>query len=101
MTTHGPNVQKLIAKRAAQIIIPDGGGFFDGLAVFSEPVRLQVSLIQATRWVEEVLRGVKAARENPWGEDDEKIAGAVLERIEQQRLAQFRERRKKRKRPNV
>jgi hypothetical protein len=37
---------------------------------------------EATAWVEQALAAVKSARDNPYGDDDEAIAGEILRQVE-------------------
>jgi hypothetical protein len=63
----GPNVRKLIVHKMSLLMIPPGS---------KEPAR------DATAWVEQAIAVVKTAPDNPYGDDDEAIAGAILEGIE-------------------
>jgi hypothetical protein len=81
----GPNVKRLIAHKMSLLLIPPGSGknaLGVGLAGLAKPGNLVAVAREATAWVEEALAVVKTAPDNPYGEDDEAIAGAILEGIE-------------------
>lgn len=80
--TVGPNVKRLIIHKMAMDAIPDGGGFADGID-FLLSGKLGESAKSATAWVKEALRVFKTAPDNPFGDDDEAIAGAILQKIEE------------------
>ena len=77
----GPNVKRLLAHFTARIAIPPGGGFAAGIALLTTPGRLSEVSRMALRDVEKALEAIKAAPDNPYGDDDEVIAGAILERL--------------------
>jgi hypothetical protein len=81
----GPNVRKLHAEMLARVAIPNGGGLADGLALFTTPGRFQEVARQAMEQVETALEAMKSAPDNPYGDDDEVIAGAMLQAIEERR----------------
>lgn len=83
MTTQSPNVRKLICHRVAQLMIPAGGGLADGVSAILQPGKLTRAAREATDFVNESIRAVKAAPDNPWGDDDEAIAGEILRRLQQ------------------
>ncbi len=76
----GPNVKKLIIRKMSHDMVPDGGGFVDGLQA------LQGDLAErgrkASAWVEQAIDAVKLATDNPYGDDDERIAEKILREIE-------------------
>lgn len=74
----GPNEKKLIAKRAAKIMIPDGGDVLDGFDALTGGDLARITK-EACEWVSEAIEAVKAAPDNPYGDDNEAIAEAVLE----------------------
>lgn len=77
----GPNVRRLIAIKMAKDAITSGGGFADGMKYLTSP-GLGQRAQEAAKWVEEAIRTVKSAPDNPWGDDDEAIAGELVKRIE-------------------
>lgn len=83
MTTLGPHVRKLICHRAAQLLIPPGGRLADLGAGLVLPARISNAAREAAEWAQAVIRAVKATPDNPWGDDDEAIAGEILRRLQQ------------------
>lgn len=81
----GPNVKKLIASRMAVIAIPRNGGFQDGIAFLTNPAAITQAARDATEWVNDAVSAVKQSPNNPFGDDDEAIAGEVLRQIEEKR----------------
>lgn len=81
----GPNVRKLIVFKASRDAIPDGGGMADGMRFLTDPTYRKTVLDGAERWVIRALDVVKTSPDNPYGHDDEAIAAAILERIDDRR----------------
>ena len=81
----GPNVRKLVVEKMAKDAIPDGGGLADGIAFLSDKDRIIDGARDAQKWVEQALAVVKTAPNNPWGNNDEAIAGEILKQIEAKR----------------
>jgi len=81
----GPNVKKLITHKMSRDAIPDGGGFADGLSFLSNPERMAKAARAATEWVEHAIAIVKTAPDNPYGDDDEAIAGEILRQIDERK----------------
>lgn len=79
--TIGPNVKRLIIRKMSVDAIPKGGGFGDGID-FLMSGKIGESAKAATAWVKEALRVFKTAPDNPFGDDDEAIAGHILAGIE-------------------
>lgn len=82
--TQGPNVKKLICRKMAHLMVPDGAGFADGIRELAEQGNVGRRAQQATAWAEEAIAAVKAAPDNPYGDDDEAIAGEIVRQIEAQ-----------------
>jgi hypothetical protein len=76
----GPNVKKLIAHKMALDAIPPGGGVADG-ASFLLSGKLGESAKAAAEWVKQAIAVIKAAPDNPYGDDDEAIAAEILRRV--------------------
>lgn len=83
----GPNVKKLISHRMAQLMIPEGADnpWVAGMRALSSPAKVRAYALEATRWVAAALAVVKTAPDNPYGDDDEAIAGHILQGIEERR----------------
>jgi hypothetical protein len=82
MTTQplGPNVRKLIAYKTALLILPPGtpeplAQARRGLAHLADYRR------EAEAWVREALAVLTRAPDHPYGEDEEVLAGVLLQRI--------------------
>jgi hypothetical protein len=83
MSDYGPNVTKLIMKFVMREAIPTGGGFADGIEFFMNPERRKQVLAKAEADAVEAIRLIKSAPDNSYGDDDEVIAGVILEKIAQ------------------
>lgn len=74
----GPNVKRLLVLKVAKDAIPDGGGFAAGIDALMTPGRMVELSRNALMWIEEALTVFKSASDNPYGDNDEAIAGAIL-----------------------
>lgn len=82
----GPNVRKLIVEKMSLDAVPSGDGLADAIAFISSSERIVAGAKAATAWVELVIRTVKEAPgDNPYGDDDEAIAGAFLRGLDERR----------------
>lgn len=79
----GPNFMQLVFHKISRDAIPPGGGLADGIRLFTEPGRFQQVAKEAFAWVDKAIAVMKTAPDNPYGDDDEAIAAAILERIEE------------------
>jgi len=82
----GPNVRRLIARKMALLAIPAGSGkdsFTKGLDVITNRGKFSSIASEASAWVQAVIATMKTAPDNPYGDDDEAIAGEILKEIEQ------------------
>lgn len=61
-------------------MIPDGGGFADGVKALQGDLAARGR--EASAWVEQQIKAVKLAPDNPYGDDDERIAEEILRGIE-------------------
>lgn len=77
----GPNVKKLVIRKMSRDMIPDGGGFVEGLNALQGD--LAGASREATKWVAHAIDIVKRTSDNPFGDDDEAIAEEILRRMEQ------------------
>lgn len=78
----GPNMKRLLAVKVSRDAIPSGGGFADGLSLFLEPGKLAAVSRNALAWIDEAISAVKAAPDNPYGDNEETIAAAILEKLD-------------------
>jgi hypothetical protein len=93
MSKYGPNVTKLIFKLVILEAVPPGGGPADVIEFFSNPDRRKLVLSKAEATTLNILRIFKTAPDNPYGDDDEAIAGMLLKKIEEKRSQIFTPRR--------
>lgn len=78
----GPNVKRLIVRRMSQLMVPAGAALAAGIRELTTPGNIAKRCREATAWVEEAIDVVKTAPDNPYGNDDEAIAGEILKQIE-------------------
>lgn len=78
----GPNMKRFIAHKVAREAIPPGGGMADGISVFTTPGRLAQLSRDALAWCDAAIQAMRSAPDNPYGDDEEVIAGAILREIE-------------------
>lgn len=84
----GPNVKKLICRKLSLIAIPPGGGLANGIQFLMSKDNILAGAKEATQWVEQAIAVVKMTPDNPYGNDDEAIAGAILNGIEKRKAEQ-------------
>ena len=75
----GKNVKRLLAYKVSRDAIPNGGGFAAGLDFLMDKERMIQVSRDALAWIELALAAVKAAPDNPYGDDDELIASVILD----------------------
>lgn len=84
--TIGPNVKRLIAHKMSLLAIPIGSGK-DSLGLGVEALmnhgKFASIAAEASDWVQKAIAVMKTAPDNPYGDDDEAIAGALLKGIEE------------------
>ncbi len=80
----GPNVKRLIAHKMSLLMVPPGcgTGLKTAIEALTKPGNIVAVALEATAWVEQALTLVKTAPGNPFGDDDEAIAGEILKGIE-------------------
>lgn len=76
--TMGPNVKALIIRKMPHDMVPDGGGFSDGLEALTDG-SIGSRVQDATAWVKKAIAAVKETCD--FGEDEEEIAGYILRQI--------------------
>lgn len=84
----GPNVKKLVSKKAALIIVPVGSGSDSSAKVVSallDPKKIVTAMREAAAWVERAIQAVREAAEpNEWKDaDDETIAAEIVREMEE------------------
>jgi|GEM_PF-5953582 len=83
----GKNVSKLMAYFIAREAVPPGGGISSALDFFMDDARRKEILEKATSEMVKFLDAIKNAPDNPYGDDDELIAGALLKKIDEKKRA--------------
>jgi hypothetical protein len=78
----GPNIKRLMAFKVARDAIPNGGGFAAGMTLFTEPGRLAELSRAALEWVDQAIAAMRSAPDNPYGDDEETIAGVILAELD-------------------
>ena len=86
MSKYGPNVTKLITKFIAREAVPPGGGLASALEFFSNAEQRKKVLDSAEAKAIQAIQAIKSAPDNPFGEDDEKIASELLFQIQERQL---------------
>lgn len=90
----GPNMKKLISMRMASLAIPPGGGLADGINAIMTPGKLGEHFKQAMEWAFLSVDQVKAAYDNPYGDNDEAIAEVLVEAAKARQEEQMKRLRK-------
>jgi len=90
----GPHMKKLIAMRMASLAIPPGGGLHDGIKAIMTPGLLGEHMKQAMTWAFLSVDQVKAAHDNPYGNDDEAIAEVLVKAAKARQEEQMKRLRK-------
>lgn len=86
MSVYGPNVTKLIIRFVAREAIPPGGGLADGIEFFRNQERRKQVLEKAESGALAAIQLIKAAPDNPYGDNDEEVALALLTKIEERKM---------------
>lgn len=78
----GTNMKRLMSYFIARLAIPPGGGMAAGITLFTEPGKYEAVARQALEQVDIAITAMRAAPDNPYGDDEEVIAGAIVAEIE-------------------
>lgn len=76
-----PNIKRLLAYKVSRDAIPAGGGLAAGLDFLMNTERIVEVSRNALAWIDAAIAVVKTAPDNPYGDDDEAIAGAILDQL--------------------
>lgn len=76
-----PRVRELLALFISLEAVPEGGSLQDGLDFLTNPERRRQGFEKAMANMGAALAAVKSAPDNPYGDDDEAIAAAIIERV--------------------
>ena len=78
----GPNMKHFLAYKVSRLAIPPGGGFAAGIDALTTPGRLAQLSRDALAWCDTAIQAMRATPDNPYGDDEEVIAAAILKEIE-------------------
>lgn len=78
----GTNMKRLMIYFISRIAIPPGGGIADGITLFTEPGKYAAVARQALEQADIAITAMRAAPDNPYGDDEETIAGAIVDNLE-------------------
>lgn len=78
----GPNMKRLMAYRVAREAIPPGGGMASAIQSIVTPGRLSELSRNALAWCDEAINAMRSAPDNPYGDDEETIAGAIVAELD-------------------
>ncbi len=82
----GPNVKKLICYKVSRDMVPPTGGKPDLQKIIDGFNNLGPITRNASEWVQEAIRLVKDAPGSEYAtQDDEQIAGVILQKIEEKK----------------
>jgi hypothetical protein len=81
----GPNMTALVVDRMSILIDPSGNGANEVLTRVADARTIADASSQATQWAQDVIVAAQIAPGNPFGNDTEAIAGAILVKIQAQR----------------
>ncbi len=87
MKPQGPNLRKFICHKMSLLLVPPGGGLASALTAMATPGRLLAASREATAWGEAAIAAVKSTPNNPYGDDDEAIAGEILRQVAAKKAA--------------
>lgn len=78
---HSPYVARLIMRCIAREAVPHGGGMNDAIQFFTDEAHRKEVMQRAETAALNMLVAVKQSRDNPYGEDNEAIAKAILDKL--------------------
>jgi hypothetical protein len=81
----GPYAKKLLLARMAVLTVPEGGGIADGLKFFADADHRHKIVAEAIEWTKQAIAVMKTAPDNPYGDDDEAIAKAILDQADEKK----------------
>ena len=81
----GPRMRRLIALCAARVAIPPGGWFAEGMAALSSKEAIMETTRKGIELADAAITAMRAAAGNPYGDDEEVLAGVILDKAEKGR----------------
>ncbi len=82
----GPKAKELLAHFIAIEAVPVGGGLASGLNFLADENLRRKGISRAIANLHNAIELIKSAPDNPHGDDDEAIAGAILERLAERKV---------------
>ena len=79
----GPNAKSLLIRFMSREAIPEGGDIADGVKFFLNNDHRKTVMDRAWENFNLAITAVRSAPDNPYGDDEEKISGAILEQIKE------------------
>lgn len=79
----GPNAQKLLLLFMSREAIPPGGDIANGARFFLDEGHRRKVVERARENMQTAFEAVRAAPDNPYGDDVEAIAGAILAAVDE------------------
>lgn len=85
----GANVRRLMIEFSSTLAVRSGSGtpMQNALNILAKPGGIAGNMREALRQTELALEAMKAAPDNPYGNDDEAIAGEILEELAKRELS--------------
>ena len=78
----GPYKKRLIARCAARIAVPSGGGLQSAMHTIVTPGRMAEIFAEAAALADNMITTMRSTPDNPFGDDEEVIAAAILKEAE-------------------
>ena len=81
-TPLGPNAKRLLILFMSREAVPPGGGIADGARFFLDAEHRKAVSDKAWDNMNTAINAVKSTTDNPYGDDEEAIAGAILQAVD-------------------
>lgn len=78
----GPNMKRLLSFWVSRLAVPPGAGMSAAISTFTTPGKLADLTRQALSEIDVALTAMRAAPDNPYGNDEEVIAGAIVDELQ-------------------
>lgn len=78
----GPNAKRLLSRFIARVAVPPGGGMESSLRFFADTEHRHRVLEVAMETLDASIALIRQAPDNPYGDDEEAIAAAILDKLE-------------------
>ncbi len=82
-TKLGPNAKELLIRFMSRVAIPDDGNIADGARFFLNNEHRKKVMDHAWENMNAAITAVRSTSDNPYRDDEEAIAGAILEQVKQ------------------